>query len=81
MSMGADTKANTIWGGGALELLEHTVPLDAACDNDGGGDVQQILAREVNLLRRLCALEFVDLKRVPVHTAKRGEAAVSVSGC
>ena len=38
MSMGADAKANTIWGGGALELLEHAVPLDAARDNDGGGN-------------------------------------------
>ena len=71
--MGADTKANTIWGGGALQLLEHAVPLDAARDNDGGGNAQiltRILTREVNLLNRLCALELVDLKRVPVDTAK-----------
>ena len=67
--MSADTKANTIWRGGALQLLEHTVPLDAARDNDGGGNVQP-LAREVNLFCRLCALELVDLKRVPVDTAK-----------
>ena len=67
--MGADTKANTIWGGGALQLLEHAVPLDAARDNDGGGNAQPV-AREVNLLGRLCALELVDLKRLPVHTAK-----------
>ena len=36
--MGADMEANTIWGGGALQLLEHAVPLDAARDDDGGGD-------------------------------------------
>ena len=72
VSMGADTKANPIWDGGALQLLEHTVPLDAARDNDSGGNVKP-LAREVNLLCRLCALELVDLKRVPVHTAG-GEA-------
>ena len=35
VSMGADTKANTIWGGGALQLLEHAIALDAACDDDG----------------------------------------------
>ena len=71
--MGADMEANTIWGGGALQLLEHAVPLDAARNDDGGGNGKP-LAREVDLLSRLCALELVDLKRVPVHTAKRGEA-------
>ena len=64
-------------GGGALQLLEHTVPLDAARDDDGGGNAQP-LAREVDLLCRLCALELVDLKRVPVDTAKgRGVRRVS----
>ena len=56
-------------GGGALELLEHAVPLDAARDDDGGGNAQP-LAREVDLLCRLCALELVDLKWVPIDTAK-----------
>ena len=74
--MGADTKANG--GGGALELLEHAVLLDAACDDDGGGNAQT-LAREVDLLCRLCALELVDLKRVPVDTAK-GRGVRSVNG-
>jgi len=69
VSTGADTKANTKWRGGALELLEHAVLLDAARDNDGGG-IAQPLAREVDLLGWLCALELVDLKRVPVDTAK-----------
>ena len=69
MSMGADTKANTIWGGGALQLLEHAVPLDAARNDDGGGNAKP-LAREVDLLSRLCALELVDRKRSPVDTAK-----------
>ncbi len=69
VSMGSDTKANTIWGGGALQLLEHAILLDAARDDDGGGNAQP-LVREVDLLCRLCALELVDLKRVAVHTAK-----------
>ena len=69
LSAGADTKANTMGSGGALQLLEHTVFLDAARDDDGRGKAQT-LAREVDLLGRLCALELVDLKRVPVDTAK-----------
>ena len=69
MSAGADTKANTMWGGGALQLLEHSVPLDAARDDDGGGNAQP-LARKVDLLCRLCALELVDLKWVIIDTAK-----------
>ena len=71
MSTGADTEANTMGHGGALELLEHAVPLDAARNDDGGGNAKP-LAREVDLLSRLCALELVDLKRVPVDTAKEG---------
>ena len=67
--MGADTKANTIWGGGALQLLEHAVPLDAARDNDGRGNAQPFY-REVDLLGRLCALELVNRKPMPVDTAK-----------
>ena len=76
--MGTDTKANTLWGGGALQRFEHAVPLDAARDDDGGGNAQP-LAREVDLLCRLCALELVDLKRVPVDTAK-GRGVRSVNG-
>ena len=56
-------------GGGALELLEHAILLDAARDDDGGRDAEP-LAREVDLLGWLCALELVDLKRAPVDTAK-----------
>ena len=66
--MGADTEANNS-GGGALQLLEHAVLLDAARDDDGRGDAE-LLAREINLRGRLCALELVDLKRVAVDTAK-----------
>ena len=62
------TQKQTLWGG-ALQLLERAVPLDAARHNDGGGNAQPP-AREVNLLSWLCALELVDLKLVPVHTAK-----------
>ena len=69
MSAGADTKANTLGASGALELLEHAILLDAARDDDGGL-VAEPLVREVDLLGRLCALELVDLKRVPVDTAK-----------
>ena len=58
-------------GGGALELLEHAILLDAARDDDGGRDAEP-LAREVDLLGRLRALELVDLKRVTVDTAERG---------
>ena len=77
LSAGADTKANTMGSGGALQLLEHTVTLDAARNNEGGGNVQP-LEREVDLLIWLCALELVDLKRVPVDTAKgRGRRWVS----
>ena len=57
--MGADTKANTTWGGGAPQLLEHTVPLDTARDDDGGRDAEPLVG-EVDLLGRLCALELVD---------------------
>ena len=68
MSTGADTEANNS-GGGALQLLEHAVLLDAARDDDGGGDAEP-LAREVDPLGWLRARELVDLKRVPVDTAK-----------
>ena len=72
LSAGADTKANALGAGGALELLEHAILLDAARDDDGGRDAEP-LAREVDLLGRLRALELVDLKRVAIDTAK-GEA-------
>ena len=72
MSAGADTKANALGAGGALELLEHAILLDAARDDDGGRDAEP-LAREVDLLGRLRALELVDRKRVAIDTAK-GEA-------
>ena len=69
--MGADTKANTdSGGGGALELLEHAVPLDTACDDDGGRDAEPLVG-EVDLLGRLCAPELVDLKSATINTAKR----------
>ena len=72
MSRGPDTKASTMCSG-ALQLLEHAVPLDAVRDNYGRGNAElgaQPLAREVNLLSRPCARELVNLKRVPVDTAK-----------
>ena len=40
---GADRKANTPGAGSALELLEHTIPLDAARDDDGGRDAQPLV--------------------------------------
>ena len=49
------TRKRKVWGGGALQLLEHAIPLDAARDDDGGRDAVP-LAREVDLLGRLCAL-------------------------
>ena len=71
MSRGPDTKASTMCSG-ALQLLEHAVPLDAVRDDYGRGNAEpaQPLAREVNLLSRPCARELVNLKRVPVDTAK-----------
>ena len=72
VSRGPGTKANTMCGG-ALQLLEHAVPLDAVRDDYGRGNAEpgaQTLARQVNLLSRLCARELVNLKRVPVDTAK-----------
>ena len=77
VSTGADTEANNS-GGGALQLLEHAVLLDAARDDDGGGDAEAgPLVREVDLLGRLYALELVDLKRVTIDTAKGKTAVVS----
>ena len=73
---GADRKANTPGAGGALELLEHTVPLDAARDDDGGR-VPEALVGEVNLLGRLRALELVDLKSMTIDTAKGRAGGVS----
>ena len=61
----------TLKGGGTLQLLEHTVPLDAARDDDSRGDVKS-LVREFDPLGRLRALELVDLKRVTIDTAKGG---------
>jgi hypothetical protein len=61
-----------LWGGGALQLLEHAVSLDAARNDDGGGDAEP-LAREVDLLGRLRTLELVNLKRVTIDTAKGSE--------
>ena len=59
--------------GGALELLEHVILLDAGRDDDARGDTEP-LAREVDLLGRLCALELVELKRVAIDTANGGRA-------
>ena len=78
MSAGADTKANALGAGGALKLLEHAILFDAARDDDGGRDAEP-LAREVDLLGRLRALELVDLKRGTIDTAK-GEACRASAG-
>ena len=40
MSAGADMKANAWRASGALELLEHAILLDAAGDDDAGGDAE-----------------------------------------
>ena len=56
-------------GSGALQLLERAILLDAARNDDGGGDAE-LLPGKVYLLSRLCALELIDLKRVTVDTAK-----------
>ena len=66
------------WVRGVLELLEHIILLDAAHNDDAGGDAE-LLAREVDLLGWLRAPELVDRKRVTIDTAK-GEACRRVSG-
>ena len=73
---GADTKANALGAGSALELLEHAILLEAARDDDGGRDAE-LLAREVDLLGRLRAPELVNLKRVTIDTAKGRACGVS----
>ena len=65
--MGADRRLTL--RGGALQLLEHAVLLDAARDDNGRGNAE-ILLREVDLLGGLSALELIDLKRVTFDTAK-----------
>ena len=47
----------------APQLLQRTVVLDAARDDDGRGDAK-VLVREVDLLGGLGALELVDRQRV-----------------
>ena len=76
VSAGADIRANAPWAGGALELLEHAILLDAARDDDGGRDAEP-LVREVDLLGRLRTLELVDLKSVTIDTAKGRACGVS----
>ena len=66
MLAGANTIAKS--GGGALELLEHVILLDAGRDDDARGDTEP-LAREVDLLGGLGALELVDRQRVAVDAA------------
>ena len=68
MSTGVDVKVKTR---AAPQLLEHAVLLDAARDDDGRGDAEP-LVRKVDLFGRLRALELINLKRVPVDTARRG---------
>ena len=79
LSAGADknrTLGEDRGEGDALELLEHAVLLDAARDDDGGGNAEPLIG-EVDLLGRLSALELVDLKRVTIDTAKGKRAVVS----
>ena len=54
--------------GGALELLQHCILLDAGCDDDAGGNAEA-LTGEVDRLHRLGALELVDRQRVAVDAA------------
>ena len=61
-------KSKRSWGGGALELLEHAVLLDAARDDDGRGNAQPLVP-EADLLGRLRAPELVNLKSLTIDTA------------
>ena len=77
MSAGADTKANALGAArGTLELLEHAVLLDAACNDDGGRD-PEVPVGEVDLFGQLCAPELVNLKSVTIDTAKGEVCRVS----
>ena len=66
-------------GGGALQLLERVIFLDAARDDHGGSDAEP-LVREVDSLGWLRAVELVDLKRMVrmIDPAKGQRHAVSV---
>ena len=64
------------WVRGALELLEHAILLDAARDDDGGGDAVHFVG-EVDLLGWLRAPELVDLIRVTIDTGKGEVCGVS----
>ena len=55
--------------GGALQLLENAVFLDAARDDHGGSDAEP-LVREVDSLGWLRAVELVDLKRMTIDPAR-----------
>ena len=73
---GALKRKGTLWSSGAHQLLEHAVLLDAARDDDGGGNAEPLIG-EVDLLGRLSTLELIDLKRVTIDTAKGKRAVVS----
>ena len=51
--------------GGALELLQHRILLDADCDDDDG-DIGEHLARQVDGLDWLGARELVDRHAVMI---------------
>jgi len=52
--------------GGALELLQHRILLDAGRDDEARGSTEA-LAGQVDRLDRLGALELVDWQRVAVE--------------
>ena len=55
----------------ALERLGHSVRADQAGDDDGGGDAKP-LAREIDHLSWLVALELLDLQRMAIEAACEG---------
>ena len=71
MLRGADTKANALWDCSALELFQHAVLLDAACDDEGRGDAEALIG-EVDRLGWLGALELVNLQHMSIDAATQG---------
>ena len=57
-----------VWMGGVLQHTQVRVPCDASADDDGGCD-PKLLAREIDGLDSLDALQLVDGQGVTIDTA------------
>ena len=75
MSKGHDSVAIRS-GGGALQRRCHGVRADQAGDDDGGGGAKG-LARQVDRLDGLLALQLLDVERVAVEAANEHTRTMS----